>query len=114
MIARFIGLMLLLSCALLYAPEGTNPRLLGALVLPATAVIGLWLILPNPVLLAGCTFALAAAHSRIGAADPFAGIVYPCTALVAGVVLVRLLMQRQNTWQKKVKNHDIHPPPDGS
>ena len=121
MIARFIGLMLLLGCALSYAPEGTNPRILGALVLPATAAIGLWLILPNPVLLAGCIFALAAAHSQIGVADLFDGTLYPGIALISGALLVRLLMQRQNNWQKNAKTSDTNdstkpppPPADGS
>ena len=114
MIARFIGLILLLVCALLYAPEGTNPRVLGAVVLPITAVIGLGLILPNPVLLAGCTFALAAAHSRIGVADPFAGIIYPGTALVSAALLIRLLVLRGTGGHKDTGNDDGKPPPDVS
>ena len=93
--SRSAGLALLLCCALLYSPDGTNPAILGAIVLPIIAAIGLWLVLPNPVLLAGCVFALALAHSISGAQDLFSSRVYPAVALIAGIVLLRLLLLRK-------------------
>ena len=93
--SRSAGLALMLCCALMYSPEGTNPPVLGAIVLPIAAAIGLWLVLPNPVLLSGCVFALALAHSISGAQDLYSSRVYPFIALIAGAVLLRLLFLRK-------------------
>ena len=108
MISRALGLLVLLSCALLYTPEATNPRVLGALVVPSLAAIGLWLVLPNPVLLSGSVCAIAITQTSIGSPDFYSGTLYPLVVLVAGASLIQLLWRRRDT----TPSPDKEPPSD--
>ncbi len=87
---RLAGIALLLISALSYSPAtapliGVSQSLINALLIPAIAAAGVWLVFPNPVLLGFSVFMLAIAHSRPGSEDPIEGYLYP--ALAAGAAL---------------------------
>ena len=102
---RLTGIAALFGCALVVDParvinqttafEQINLDVaLHALILPALAAVGLWLVLPNVMVLAICVLMLAVAHSQPGAADLFAGYLYPALAVGAAFVLLRELFRK--------------------
>ena len=103
---RIAGIGALLTCALVFDPTRVLPDVYGlsqidlqialhAIVIPALAAVGLWLVLPNVLVLALCTLMLSIAHANIGSDDLFGGYLYPIIALVAGAVVgYRLFVKR--------------------
>lgn len=102
---RLAGIAALLTCALVFDPTGVLPDVYSiselnlqivwrAVVIPILAAIGLWLVLPNPLVLAICTAMLSIAHTSIGSDDLFSGYLYPLIALAAGGVGVHRLFFR--------------------
>ena len=116
MTRRIAGIALLLGCALYYAPESGGPRLVGALVVPAVAAAGVWLVLPNPIVLALAVLALALAHARPGSPDPISAWVYPAVALGAAVWLVVAWRRREaaetGATERDATRSDAPPPGD--
>ena len=95
---RITGIGALFACALLVDPAQSvadvtsladinQAVVLHALVIPALAALGLWLVLPKPTVLAICVLMLAGAHSEPGQGDLFASYLYPALALMAGLYL---------------------------
>jgi hypothetical protein len=87
---RLAGISLLLVSALSYSPAvppdiSISQPLIDALLIPAFAAAGVWLVLPNPVLLGFCIFMLAVAHSRPGSGEAIEGYLYPTLAAVAAL-----------------------------
>lgn len=99
---RITGIAALFGCALVVDPARvvdqttslaalSSDVVLHALIIPALAAVGLWLVLPNLTVLAICVFMLSIAHSQPGSSDLFAGYLYPALALAAAALLVREL-----------------------
>ena len=100
---RVAGITALFACALAVDPARTLPEVtalnqidtgiaLHALIIPALASLGLWLVLPNAIVLAICVLMLAGAHTTLGQSDLFAGYLYPAIAAGAGVYLIKVLV----------------------
>ncbi len=99
LLRRLAGITLLLVSALSYSPTtapdiSISQPLINALLIPALAAAGVWLVLPNPVLLGFCVFMLAVAHSRPGHGDPIEGYLYPALAAGAAVWSLWALRRR--------------------
>ena len=99
---RITGIAALFACALVVDPARIVPMAtslnqidasiaLHALVIPALAAIGLWLVLPSTMVLAICVLMLSAAHAQPGAEDLFSGYLYPLLAATAALVLIKNL-----------------------
>ena len=97
---RLAGIGALFACALVVDPARVVPDAtslsqidtaiaLQALVIPALAALGLWLVLPKLNVLAICVLALAGAHSELGSSDLFSGYLYPALTAGAAVFLVQ-------------------------
>ncbi|MEM7220449.1 MAG: hypothetical protein AAF515_18965 [Pseudomonadota bacterium] len=69
--------------------------------LSLVAALGVWLVLPNPVLLAFAVTMLAAAHSRPGTAELMSGYVYPAITVLAALTLVVAWRRRQAADRSK-------------
>ena len=100
---RIAGIGALFACALVVDPGRVVPTAtslaeidiriaLHALVIPALATLGLWLVIPSTTVISICVLLLAAAHADPGASDLFSGYLYPALALIAGAYLVKSLL----------------------
>jgi|GEM_PF-2858583 len=100
---RIAGIAALFACALAVDPARVLPEVttlsqidtgiaLHALIIPALAATGLWLVLPSKTILAFCVLMLSAAHTELGQSDLFTGYLYPALALIAGVYLIKTLL----------------------
>ena len=100
---RIAGIGALFACALVVDPARIVPDAtafsditmgiaLHSLIIPALAALGLWLVLPSPVVLAICVLTLAGAHAEPGQPDLFIGYLYPALAAGALVYLIKTLL----------------------
>ena len=108
---RLAGIAALLICALVFDPTRVLPDIyslaeidlqvmLHAVIVPTLAAVGLWLVLPNVLVLAICTMMLSIAHTRTDSSDLFAGYLYPIVALVAGLVVGYTLFVKRSTEER--------------
>ncbi len=109
---RLAGIAALFACALMVDPARIVPEItalpqidsgiaMHALVIPALAMLGLWLVIPNAVVLAMCVLMLAGAHTELGHSDLFAGYLYPVLAACAGAYLIKSLLFANAANNKK-------------
>jgi len=100
---RIAGIGALFACALAVDPARIVPEVtalgqidtgiaLHALIIPALAALGLWLVIPRATVLAICVLMLAGAHTELGGRDLFASYLYPALAAIAGAYLVKSLV----------------------
>ena len=109
---RIAGIAALFACALAVDPARIVPEVtalsqintgiaLHALIIPALAAIGLWLVIPSKTILAICVLMLAAAHTELGQSDLFTGYLYPALATVAGAYLAKTLLFANSSKKEK-------------
>ena len=102
---RAAGILALLAAALMVDPlrsvgsaanlgELNWPMLQHAFVVPALALLGLWLVFANLTVTTLCVLLLSIAHSAPGSADLFQGYLYPALAVVSGLMLLHALTRR--------------------
>ena len=65
---------------------------LHALVIPALAALGLWLVTQSATVTAICVVMLAGAHAAPGTSDLFTGYLYPAITVIAALYLAKAML----------------------
>ena len=100
---RGLGIAALFACALMVDPARIVPEVtalgdidsrtaLHALVIPALAALGLWLVTQSAAVTAICVVMLAGAHAAPGTSDLFTGYLYPAITVIAALYLAKAML----------------------